>query len=227
MNFRHLHDWQVTTTEAKEIQQSLAYEVSRENEVRSPRLIAGVDISPPDKQGIATGSAVVLSYPELCLVEVRLVRQEIKFPYVPGLLSFREAPLTLAACQKLISSPDIFLIDGQGTAHPRRFGLACHLGLFLNSPTIGCAKSLLVGKHQAVDEIQGSFAELKDRDEIIGVVLRTKANVKPIYVSIGHKVDLDAARYWVMQCCSKYRMPEPTRLAHLAASGRLDERDPE
>lgn len=226
MKLQHLHDWRVTPAEAKEIQRGLADRVSRNNEVKSPRLIAGVDISRPNQQGIATGAVVVLSFPELDVVEVKLACQEIEFPYVPGLLSFREVPLTLAACQKLISIPDLFLIDGQGIAHPRRFGLASHLGLFLDQPTIGCAKSLLIGKHKPVGLTRGNSDEIRDMDETIGIALRTKTNVKPIYVSIGHKVDLNGASHWVMQCCRGYRMPEPTRLAHIAASGRMCEKEP-
>ncbi|MFC1995465.1 endonuclease V, partial [Chloroflexota bacterium] len=127
----------------------------------------------------------------------------------------------LAACERLTTTPDLILVDGQGTAHPRRMGIACHLGLFLNTPTIGCAKSLLCGNH-AVPEVEpGSYTEVVDRAETIGTALRTKPGVKPIYVSIGHKVDFQAAIYWVLKCCRGYRLPEPTRLAHLLAGGKL------
>jgi deoxyribonuclease V len=223
MKVHHLHDWQVTPVQAQEIQRRLASQVSTRSEVDSPRLIGGVDISAPDSRGIATGAVVVLGYPELEEVEIRIAQQEVKFPYVPGLLSFRESPLTLAACQRLTLAPDLILVDGQGIAHPRRLGLASHLGLLLDLPTIGCAKSLLWGRHGVVGTSPGSFAELKDGEEVIGAVLRTKWDVNPLYISIGHKVDLESAIYWVMQCCRGYRMPEPTRLAHLAASGRLGE----
>lgn len=165
---------------------------------------------------------MVLSYPELEIVETQTVEDSIDFPYVPGLLSFREAPLTLAACEKLSVTPDLVLVDGQGIAHPRRLGLASHLGLFLDTPTIGCAKSRLCGSHQTPGHEPGSYAELVDGDETIGAALRTKLGTKPIYVSIGHKVDLEAAIYWVTECCRGYRLPEPTRLAHLAAGGNLN-----
>ena len=155
------------------------------------------------------------------MVEVRIATGEIALPYIPGLLSFREMPLILAACEELDSVPDLILVDGQGLAHPRRLGLACHLGLFLDVPTIGCAKSRLCGHHEPPGERPGSYAELKDGDEIIGAVLRTKPGVKPIYVSIGHKVDLKTAICWVVNCCCGYRLPEPTRMAHLAAGGNL------
>jgi deoxyribonuclease V len=215
------HGWRVSPSEAWEIQLRLASQVSRTNELASPRYIAGVDISVDRARGMGRGAVVVLSYPELEVAEVQTVEDKIDFPYVPGLLSFREAPITLAACEKLEITPDLFLVDGQGIAHPRRLGLASHLGLFLDRPTIGCAKSRLCGSHGTPAEVAGSYAELKDKDEVVGAVLRTKAGTNPIYVSIGHRVDLEGAINWAMQCCRGYRLPEPTRLAHLAAGGNL------
>ena len=217
-----LHDWQVSIGEAKAIQLKLADQVSRTSEVTSPHFIAGVDISAQKAQGVATGAVVVLSYPELRLVETKVVSGDLDFPYVPGLLSFRESPLTLAACERLTFTPDLLLVDGQGIAHPRRMGLASHLGLFLDIPTIGCAKSLLCGSHKMLGAEAGSYVEVMDRGEVIGAALRTKVGVKPVYVSIGHKVDLPAAIYWVLKCCRGNRLPEPTRLAHLAAGGNLE-----
>ena len=195
--------------------------MSRSNEVGVPRFIAGVDISADKGQGVATGAVVVLQHPELGVVETKVVNDKLNFPYIPGLLSFREAPLILAACQKLTVTPDLILVDGQGIAHPRRMGLASHIGLWLNSPTIGCAKSRLCGTHQVPGTEPGSYAEVVDNGEIIGAALRTKLGTKPIYVSIGHKIDLPTAIHWVMECCRGYRIPEPTRLAHLAAGGNL------
>ena len=226
MEVKKLHSWQVSITEALDIQRGLAAQVSRISEVTTPRFIAGVDISRQKAQGVATGAVVVLNYPELRLVETKIVEGELSFPYVPGLLSFRESPLTLAACERLTVTPDLILVDGQGIAHPRRMGLASHLGLLLDTPTIGCAKSLLCGSHEAPGVEPGSYAEVVDRGEVIGVALRTRLGVKPIYVSIGHKVDLQTAIHWVLKCCRGYRLPEPTRLAHLAAGGNLElERD--
>ncbi|MFO7996704.1 MAG: deoxyribonuclease V [Dehalococcoidia bacterium] len=216
-----LHDWELSPARAREIQLSLANRVITESEVSNPRLIAGVDISSPDAHGVARAAVVVLRYPELSIVEVRVAEDKISFPYIPGLLSFRESPLILAACEKLGNAPDLVLVDGQGIAHPRRLGLATHLGLFLDLPTIGCAKSILCGRHQPVGEDPGSHAELLDDGELIGAALRTKSGVKPIYVSVGHRIDLASALEWVMKCCRGYRLPEPTRLAHLAAAGRL------
>jgi len=217
-----LHGWRVTTSQAFDIQLRLASQVRRSNEVVSPRFIAGVDISVDRERGMGRGAVVVLSYPELEIAEVQTVEDSIGFPYVPGLLSFREAPITLAACERLEITPDLFLVDGQGIAHPRRLGLASHLGLFLDRPTIGCAKSRLCGSHGTPADEAGGYAELLDNGEVVGVALRTRAGVNPIYVSIGHKLDLESALYWTMQCCRGYRLPEPTRLAHLAAGDNLN-----
>ena len=216
-----LHDWEVSVARAKEIQLSLAKRVVTENEVINPRLVAGIDISSLNAQGVARGAVVVLRYPELSTIEVKIAEDKITFPYIPGLLSFRESPLILAACEKLGNTPDLILIDGQGIAHPRRMGLASHVGLFLDLPTIGCAKSILCGQHRPVGEEAGAHAELLDNGELIGAALRTKSGVRPIYVSVGHKIDLASALQWVIKCCRGYRIPEPTRLAHLAAGGVL------
>jgi deoxyribonuclease V len=221
MKVLKLHEWEVSTARAREIQLSLAKRVAVENGVINPCLVAGIDISSPDAQGVARGAVVVLSYPELNIVEIEIAQDKITMPYIPGLLSFRESPLILAACEKLTSIPDLVLIDGQGIAHPRRLGLASHVGLFLDLPTIGCAKSILCGQHQTLEEEAGSRAELLDKGELIGAALRTKSGVKPIYVSVGHKIDLASALQWAMNCCRGYRLPEPTRLAHLAAGGTL------
>ena len=222
MKVKSLHSWQISPSQAIEMQHRLAAQVSRNSEIIAPHFIAGVDISVGKAQEMAIGTVVVLSYPELGVVETKVARGRLDFPYIPGLLSFRESPLTLAACERLGITPDLILVDGQGVAHPRRFGLASHLGLFLDTPTIGCAKSLLCGSHEVPGVEPGSYAEVIDRGEIIGVALRTKLGVKPVYVSIGHKIDLQTAIHWVMECCRGYRLPEPTRLAHLAAGGNLE-----
>ncbi len=221
MKIHELHQWDVSHEQAKALQVSLAKKVVTEDDGINPHLIAGVDISAPDSHGIARGATVVLNYPELNLVGVKTVEREVTFPYIPGLLSFREAPLILAACEELSSVPDLVLVDGQGIAHPRRLGLAAHLGLFLDVPTIGCAKSRLCGAHKLVEEKIGFYAQLVDNGQVIGAVLKTKLGTKPIYVSVGHKVSLSSAVKWVLNCCRGYRLPEPTRLAHLAAGGNL------
>jgi len=221
MRVHALHEWEVSTARAREIQLSLAKRVVTNRQVVTPCLVAGVDISAPDAQGIARGTVVILRYPEFELVEVQVATGKMEFPYIPGLLSFRESPLILAACEMLHNVPDLVLIDGQGVAHPRRFGLASHVGLFLDLPAIGCAKSILCGRHEPLGEEAGAHADLLDDGEPIGAALRTKSRVKPVYVSVGHRIDLDSALEWVMKCCRGYRLPEPTRLAHLAAAGRL------
>ena len=224
MNIQSLHPWDVDTRAAAEIQRDLAARVVVRDEVApAPRYVAGVDLSPPDANGEATAAAVVLELPSLSIVEVRLYRGRPAFPYVPGLLSFREAPIVLGALAMLSTTPDAILVDGQGMAHPRRFGLACHIGLLTGTPTIGCAKSILCGRPEGAPEPQrGSHMPLLDRGEVIGAAVRTRANVSPIYVSVGHRTSLERAVELTLACCSRYRMPEPTRLAHLAAAGRIE-----
>ena len=161
------HEWEVSVAQAREIQLNLAKRVSTERRVVNPRLIGGIDISAPDSRGVARGAVVVLSYPELDVVELKEAHSRIGFPYVPGLLSFRETPLILAACERLSNVPDLVLVDGQGIAHPRRFGLASHVGLLLDLPTVGCAKSVLCGVHQPLGEEAGSQAELLDKGELV------------------------------------------------------------
>jgi len=221
MRISQRHSWQVTTIEARAIQAELASEVSRIGTITKPRYIAGVDISVNRFNKMGKGVAVVLSYPDLKVVDVQVVTDQITFPYVPGLLSFREAPLLLKAFEKLNITPDIVMVDGQGVAHPRRCGIASHLGLILGIPTIGCAKSRLCGEHEMPSIKAGNYAELTDNGEVIGAVLRTREDVKPLYVSIGHMIDLPTAIRWVLACCRGYRLPEPTRLAHQAAGGNL------
>jgi deoxyribonuclease V len=221
MRVQALHEWDVSIARAKEIQLGLARRVISENTITDLRFVAGIDISSPDARGVARGAVVVLSYPELNMVEVKVTEAEMTFPYIPGLLSFRESPLILAVCEKLDSDPDLILVDGQGIAHPRRLGLASHVGLFLDLPTIGCAKSVLCGRHGPLEEKAGSHVELYDKLEVIGAALRTRQGVRPVYVSVGHKIDLASALQWVMKCCRGYRLPEPTRLAHLAARRNL------
>jgi deoxyribonuclease V len=166
----------------------------------------------PDKRYCVAG-VVVWDVADGRVVEEKTARRPVAFPYVPGLLSFREAPAVLAAIAQLDQEPDAFLFDGQGYAHPRRLGLACHVGLFLDRPSVGCAKSRLTGTHDAPAPCRGAVAPLMEGDERIGAVVRTRDGVKPVYVSIGHRMDLDGAVKLVLSCCTRYRLPEPTRLA--------------
>ncbi len=212
----------MSTEEARKIQRQLSAKISRSGEVIAPRFIAGADVAVGRACEMAQAAVVVLSFPELKLVAVEVAKGRLGFPYIPGLLSFRESPLILAAFEKLSCIPDIVIVDGQGIAHPRRMGLACHIGLFLDVATIGCAKSRLCGNHKEPDGESGSYVDMVDGGETVGVALRTKTGVKPVYVSTGHEISLQNAIYWVLKCCRGYRLPEPTRLAHLAAGGNLN-----
>jgi deoxyribonuclease V len=218
---KRLHSWQLSVAQAQDLQRQLAGQVLKQGEVTNPQFIAGADISTQKGQEMATAAVVVLNYPELKLVETRIIEDRLGFPYIPGLLSFRESPLILTACEQLTITPDLILVDGQGLAHPRRLGIASHLGLLLDTPTIGCAKSRLCGTHQTPEAETGSYADIIDKGELIGVALRTRPGTSPVYVSIGHKVDLAMAIRWVLNCYRGYRIPEPLRLAHLAAGGNL------
>ncbi len=221
VRLQHLHGWELTNSEARELQNRLALEVCRVGDVIEPHFIAGIDVSVDRYKGTGTAVVVILEYPELKVVGAEVIRGDIDFPYVPGLLSFREAPLIIKACERLACTPDLIIVDGQGIAHPRRLGIAAHLGLFLDIPTIGCAKSRLCGTYREPGIEAGCFEELTDGNETIGAVLRTKYGTKPVYVSIGHKIGLEESIYWMMKCCRGYRLPEPTRLAHQVAGGVL------
>ena len=221
MIIRHLHEWQMSIPEARALQEQLASRVCQDELVDNFHFIAGVDVSSHRLHEEGTAAVIVLSYPELKLLEEKKVNRRIDFPYVPGLLSFREAPLLLEAFEKLSITPDLVFVDGQGIAHPRRFGIAAHLGLFLDIPTIGCAKSRLCGDYNEPDVASGSYADLIDGDDVIGRVLRTKSGTRPVFVSVGNKISLKQAVRWVLLCCRGFRLPEPTRLAHQAAGGHL------
>jgi deoxyribonuclease V len=181
------------------------------------RHIAGADIAVNKGQGLLVGAVVVLAFPDLEPKEEKVVTVPLSFPYVPGLLSFREIPALLACLEKIKTPIDAMLCDGQGIAHPRRFGLASHLGLILGMPTIGCAKSRLVGDHQQVGVNKGDFVPLRFQGKPIGCVLRTRTGVKPLYVSPGHLIDTPSSRRVVLACLRRYRLPEPTRRAHILA----------
>ncbi|MDH7489828.1 MAG: deoxyribonuclease V [Anaerolineae bacterium] len=181
-----------------------------------PATVAGLDVG--IRNGIACAAVVVLSYPDLRAVAWGVARAPVSFPYIPGLLAYREIPVALAALRQLDIAPDVLMCDGQGIAHPRRMGIATHLGILLDHPTIGCAKSRLWGTHGPVGQARGEWQPLDDHGETIGAALRTRAGVKPVYVSPGHRADLDSAIRLVLACAPRYRLPEPTRLAHLLAA---------
>jgi deoxyribonuclease V len=193
--------------------------VIAEDRLGDVRRVAGIDVGFEQDGAISRAAVAVLDFPELRLVESAVARLPTSFPYVPGLLSFRETPAVLEALGRLSERPDLLLCDGQGYAHPRRFGLACHLGVLTGLPSIGVAKSRLIGTHGALPEEKGAWIPLRDGDETVGAVLRTRDGVAPLYVSIGHRVSLPTAIRWVLACTTRYRLPETTRQAHRLASG--------
>jgi len=226
VRLRDLHPWRVTPAEAIAIQARLAPQVVAHGGPQDPHYVAGADIAlgKPALSGVegsnGRGAVVLLSYPDLRLVEQHAVEEPVAFPYVPGLLAFREVPVLARAFEKLERAPDLLLVDGQGLAHPRRFGIACHLGLLLDVPTIGVAKSRLVGRHDEPPPEAGGRTELRDGPDLIGLVLRTRDGVSPVYVSVGHRIGLPEAAEWVLRVCRGYRLPEPTRLADQLSKGR-------
>ncbi len=216
MNTTAPHPWSVSTAEAREIQLSLRERVSFETDCGDVSTVAGVDVGL--KGNVARAAVVVLAFPSLTPVEQSLASMAVSMPYIPGYLSFREAPAILAACKQLETEPDLFIFDGQGVAHPRRFGIASHVGVILDKPSIGCAKSRLCGTHHEPAPEAGSYVHLYDGDEILGAVVRTRDHVSPVYVSVGHRVSLETAIEYVLACCRGYRLPETTRYAHRVAS---------
>lgn len=222
MKIRQRHRWDLTPQEAMALQSRLAAEIVRENAFGPINRVAGVDVG-FDNDGLTTRAAVaVLGFPSLRLEASSIARLPTRFPYVPGLLSFREVPAVLAAMERLDVLPDLLLCDGQGIAHPRRLGIASHLGLLLDIPSIGVAKTRLIGKHDEVPDQRGAWVPLKEGKETIGAVLRTRQGVKPLYISPGHRIGLASAIAWVMACLTRYRLPETTRWAHRLASGKPD-----
>ena len=219
MEIRSLHPWDVSADEAVAIQQRLRALVVRENSFDpvQVRTIAGIDASYRDK---AYAAVVVLALPDLAVVEQVVAERETPFPYVPGLLSFREAPAVLDALEKLTARPDLLMFDGQGIAHPRRLGIAAHMGVYLDMPSIGCAKSRLTGRYEEPGPAAGDMSPLMAGREQIGVVLRSKPRTNPLFISIGHLIDLPTAISVVLQTLRGYRLPEPTRLADRLAGAR-------
>jgi deoxyribonuclease V len=211
--------WDLTPAEAVALQKEMAARVETTNgfDPAAIRTVAGVDASYRDE---GTAAVVVLSYPDLTPIEEATANQRATFPYVPGLLSFRESPLALAAIEKLSALPDLLMVDGQGIAHPRRFGIASHLGLLLDRPAIGVAKSILTGRFENLGESAGDTAPLVHRGQVIGMALRSKPRTNPLIVSIGHRIDLETAVALVVGCLRGYRLPEPTRRAHNLAAGQ-------
>ena len=220
MKIAPLHSWDLTPAEAVALQRDLAGQVDTRSPLGTCELIAGADVSHARFSYTIYAGVVVLRMQDLSIVERQEAVTETAFPYIPGLLSFRETPALLEAFAKLRNRPDAVMIDGHGYAHPRRCGFACHMGLWLEIPTIGCAKSRLIGEYKQPAARPGSISPLKDRDEVIGQVVRTKKNVKPVFVSVGDKIDLRSSVELVLATCRGYRIPEPTRQAHLYVNER-------
>ena len=219
MKIEQKHEWVLTAEAAIEIQQTLRTEVITRDRFGVVNYVAGVDVGFEAEGTITRAAVAVLSYPELQLCDQAIARRPTTFPYIPGFLSFREVPAVLDALEKVKIVPDLLLCDGQGIAHPRRFGIACHLGVLTHLPAIGVAKSRLIGKHSEVSEKRGTWEPLYDRGEAIGAVLKTRPNTNPLYISLGHRISLETAIAYVMGCTTKYRLPETTRFAHKLASG--------
>lgn len=226
MKVKALHAWDLTPGQAITLQKKLAGRVLLKDVLPGLlKTVAGVDVSYKKRARLFHAAVVVLDYQSMTVLETRTASGACSFPYVPGLLSFRELPILLQAFTSLATIPDVILADAQGVAHPRRLGLASHLGLWLDLPTIGCAKSRLCGVHEEPGLTIGSWEPLLDKDAEIGRVVRTRTRVKPLYVSPGHKVGFDAALEIVLQCSRGYRLPEPTRQAHLLSNKARSEQE--
>ena len=208
-----VHPWNLPPKEAIALQKQLARKVIRKSSIniRKVKTIAGIDAS--YRNNMACAAAVVLNFENLEMLEFQTATRPIEFPYIPGLLSFREGPAILDAIHKLKTRPDLLLLDGQGIAHQRRFGIASHIGLLLELPAVGCAKTKLVGKYEKPEINRGNFTYIEDVNETIGAAVRTRTKVRPVFVSIGHRVNLPDSINFVLQTCKGYRLPEPIRLA--------------
>jgi deoxyribonuclease V len=226
MHIAQLHPWRVSTEKAREIQRSLRARLRLEPLRREVRLVAAADVAYSRPTHRMYAAVVVVRLPDFELVETATAYQLARFPYIPGLFSFREVPPLLGALARLKSQPDAVLFDGQGLAHPRRLGLACHAGLLLETPTAGCAKSRLVGEHGQVPSKHGGRADLLLEGDVVGAVVRTRANVSPVFVSPGHLMDVDSAVELVLQATERFRIPEPLRLAHQATTTLMRQKDP-
>jgi deoxyribonuclease V len=213
MNREPLHAWTLKPAEAIALQKELAERLEMEDRVGEVRTIAGVDMAINEQNGMARAAVVLLSFPELEILEQHVYEEPVRMEYIPGLLSFRELPAILGAFGQLKRSPDLVMVDGQGIAHPRRLGIAAHLGLWIEQPTIGCAKSILVGHHDAVGEEVGAWVPLIFHGKVIGAAVRTRSRVKPMIISPGNHITLETSIHYVLACGRGYRLPEPTRQA--------------
>lgn len=216
---RAMHSWPTDVASAREVQETLRSRVIREDALAAVRYVAGVDVGFEDKGRTTRAAVAVLEFPGLALHDQAISRSPTRFPYIPGYLSFRELPAVLLALDQLTVMPDLLLCDGQGLAHPRRFGLACHLGVVTDIPSVGVAKSRLIGVHDELPPEKGQWLPLMHKGETIGAVVRSRSKVSPLYVSLGHRISLPTAIDYVLRCTTRYRLPETTRWAHRLASG--------
>jgi len=216
-----LHSWKVSVEEAIQIQKALRDRLILKNTLKEVRRIGGGDVAYPKDRNFLFAAVVVLSFPKMETIEIVTARGEIPFPYIPGLLSFREAPILIKAFQQLEIKPDVMIYDGQGIAHPRGFGLASHMGLWLDLPAIGCTKTPLVGDFIYPGSSKGSFELIQKEGKEVGAVLRTREKVKPLFVSPGHRIDLQMSIQIILTTCSRFRIPEPLRKAHQASRNML------
>lgn len=213
-------NWAVTPAEAMQMQRDLAAKIIQQDQLGEIHFVAGIDVGLEGEQNqTARAAVVVLKFPELALVDYAVARLPVTFPYIPGLLAFREIPVVLSALEKLKTEPAVLIVDGQGRAHPRRFGIASHLGVLLDRVTIGCAKSILCGRAKEPANRVGATSPLIDHGETVGAAVRMRLNTTPIYVSIGHRISLERAVDVVLKCGNGYRLPETTRFAHRVAGG--------
>lgn len=219
MKIEQRHEWVLTAEAAIVIQQELSQEVITDDQFGTVNYVAGIDVGFEAEGTITRAAVAILKYPELEFCDHAIARRPTTFPYIPGFLSFREVPAVLDALEQVKTSPDLLLCDGQGLAHPRRFGIACHLGILTNLAAIGVGKSRLVGKHEEPPDQRGAWVPLIYKSNTIGAVLRTRPGTKPLYISSGHRIRLESAIAYVMGCTTKYRLPETTRHAHKLASG--------
>lgn len=220
------HCWDLTPEEAIALQKKLAPQVNTTTPLNLDNLslVAGVDVSVKDE--ISRAAIVVLTFPQLHVVESVTAEVPTPFPYIPGLLSFREGGVILEAHQKLQKQPDVYIFDGQGIMHPRRLGIASHIGLWWDAPTVGCGKTRLIGSHQELPKERGAYAPMMDRREVVGAALRSRTSVAPVYISVGHRATLDSAIELIMRCTLRYRLPEPIRAAHNTAGNTASSDQP-
>jgi len=218
------HSWNLGEKEALELQIRLASQVERNDRLNQVNLVAGVDVAYDERSDRLVAAVVVLNAATLAVEEQAIAEDISRFPYIPGLFSFRELPSIAKAISQLTCTPDLIICDGQGIAHPRRFGLASHIGILFDTPTIGCGKSRLLGAHEKVHEERGALSPLLDGNEIIGCALRTQSKVKPVYISIGHRISLSTACNWILRFSPKYRLPETTRLSDQLVRKTLTEK---